>query len=88
MPLIGGKLEKLLAEQVTAGIEAEQRGRASPTWQGTLMSTQPHATTMTYDAPLAEVGAMLDDPAYRDEVMRAPRAASRGTFEIGAAPAT
>ena len=25
VPLIGGKLEKLLAEQVTAGIEAEQR---------------------------------------------------------------
>ncbi|MFC7492950.1 MULTISPECIES: DUF2505 domain-containing protein [unclassified Nocardioides] len=27
--------------------------------------------TMTYDAQLAEVGAMLDDPAYRDEVIAA-----------------
>jgi hypothetical protein len=36
---------------------------------------------MTYDAALAEVSAMLDDPAYRDEVLRATGAVT-GTFEI------
>ena len=36
---------------------------------------------MTYDAALADVSAMLDDPAYRDEVIRA-QGATRGTFEI------
>src|SRR6478609_2524359 len=36
---------------------------------------------MTYDAALADVSAMLDDPAYRDEVIRAQGGTS-GTFEI------
>ena len=36
---------------------------------------------MTYDAALADVSAMLDDPAYRDEVMKA-QGGTRGTFEI------
>lgn len=38
--------------------------------------------TMTYDAPLADVSAMLDDPAYRDEVITA-QGGSQGevTFE-------
>lgn len=34
--------------------------------------------TMTYDASPAEVGAMLDDPAYRDEVIAA-QGSLRGT---------
>lgn len=34
--------------------------------------------TMTYDAPLAAVGAMLDDQAYRDEVIAA-QGSLRGT---------
>lgn len=37
--------------------------------------------TMLYDAPLAEVSAMLDDPAYREEVIEA-QGSVRGTFEI------
>jgi hypothetical protein len=37
--------------------------------------------TMTYDAPLADVGAMLDDPAYRAEVIEA-QGGVRGTFEM------
>ncbi len=38
--------------------------------------------TMTYDAPLAEVSAMLNDPAYRDEVMAAQGgSAGSVTFE-------
>ncbi|KQW49240.1 hypothetical protein ASC77_11165 [Nocardioides sp. Root1257] len=37
--------------------------------------------TMTYDAPLAAVGAMLDDPAYRAEVIEA-QGGLRGTFEM------
>lgn len=36
---------------------------------------------MTYDAALADVSAMLDEPAYRDEVMRA-QGSVRGTFVI------
>jgi hypothetical protein len=36
---------------------------------------------MAYDAALADVSAMLDDPAYRDEVMHAQGGVS-GTFEI------
>jgi hypothetical protein len=36
---------------------------------------------MTYDAALADVSAMLDDPAYRDRVMHAQGGVS-GTFEI------
>jgi hypothetical protein len=36
---------------------------------------------MTYDAALADVSAMLDDPAYRDRVLRA-QGGVRGTFEI------
>jgi hypothetical protein len=36
---------------------------------------------MTYDAALADVSAMLDDPAYRDRVMHAQGVVS-GTFEI------
>jgi len=36
---------------------------------------------MTYDAALADVSAMLDDPAYRDEVIRAQGSVS-GTFTI------
>jgi hypothetical protein len=38
--------------------------------------------TMTYDATVAEVGAMLDDPSYRDEVIVA-QGGSQGsvTFE-------
>jgi hypothetical protein len=36
---------------------------------------------MTYAAALADVSAMLDDPAYRAEVIRAQGAVS-GTFEI------
>ena len=36
---------------------------------------------MTYDAALLDVSAMLDDPAYRDRVMRAQGGVS-GTFEI------
>ena len=35
---------------------------------------------LTYDATLAEVSAMLDDPAYRDRVMHAQGGVS-GTFE-------
>jgi hypothetical protein len=35
---------------------------------------------MPYDAALADVSAMLDDPAYRDEVVRAQGGV--GTFEI------
>jgi hypothetical protein len=37
--------------------------------------------TMTYDAALADVSAMLDDPAYRDDVIAAQGGTS-GTFEI------
>jgi hypothetical protein len=37
--------------------------------------------TMTYDATLAEVGAMLDDPGYRDEVLAA-QGAVRGTVSF------
>lgn len=38
--------------------------------------------TMTYDATLTDVGAMLDDPAYRDEVIAAQRGADGSvTFE-------
>ena len=37
--------------------------------------------TMTYDAALADVSAMLDDPAYRDRVIAAQGGTS-GTFEI------
>jgi hypothetical protein len=37
--------------------------------------------TMMYDAPLADVGAMLDDPAYRAEVIEA-QGGIRGTFEM------
>jgi len=37
--------------------------------------------TMTYAAPLADVSAMLDDPAYRDRVITA-QGGVRGTFEI------
>ena len=36
---------------------------------------------MTYDAALADVSAMLDDPAYRDEVIRA-QGGTNGRFEI------
>jgi hypothetical protein len=36
---------------------------------------------MTYDAAVADVSAMLDDPAYRDRVLRA-QGGVRGTFEI------
>src|SRR6478752_2994684 len=36
---------------------------------------------MTYDAALADVSAMLDDPAYRDRVMHAQGGVS-GTFEM------
>jgi hypothetical protein len=36
---------------------------------------------MTYDAALADVSAMLDDPAYRDRVIEAQGGVS-GTFEI------
>lgn len=36
---------------------------------------------MTYDAALADVSAMLDDPAYRDRVIHAQGGVS-GTFEI------
>jgi hypothetical protein len=36
---------------------------------------------MTYDAALADVSAMLDDPAYRDRVLHA-QGGVRGTFEI------
>ena len=37
--------------------------------------------TMTYDAALEDVSAMLDDPAYRDDVMKAQGGTS-GTFVI------
>ncbi|MBA2956086.1 DUF2505 domain-containing protein [Nocardioides sp. CGMCC 1.13656] len=38
--------------------------------------------TMTYDASLAEVGAMLDDPAYRDRVIVAQKSIEgTATFE-------
>jgi len=37
--------------------------------------------TMTYDAALADVSAMLDDPAYRDDVIAA-QGGTGGTFEI------
>ena len=37
--------------------------------------------TMTYAAPLADVSAMLDDPAYRDDVIAA-QGGTGGTFEI------
>ena len=37
--------------------------------------------TMTYDAALADVGAMLDDPAFRAEVIEA-QGGVRGTFEM------
>ena len=36
---------------------------------------------MTYDAALADVSAMLDDPAYRDDVIAA-QGGTGGTFEI------
>ncbi|MDF1603920.1 DUF2505 domain-containing protein [Nocardioides sp. YIM 152315] len=38
--------------------------------------------TMTHAAPMAEVGAMLDDPAYRDEVIAA-QGSLRGTASFG-----
>ena len=36
-----------------------------------MMATMRLTHTMTYDAPLADVAAMLDDPAYRDDVIAA-----------------
>ena len=47
-----------------------------------MMGRMRFTHTMTYDAPVAEVGAMLDDPAYRDEVIAAQGSTSgTATFE-------
>jgi hypothetical protein len=43
-----------------------------------MMGRMRFTHTMTHPAPLAEVGAMLDDPAYRDEVIAA-QGSVRGT---------
>ena len=45
-----------------------------------MMSAMRFRHEMTYDATLAEVSAMLDDPAFRDEVIAAQGGV--GTFEI------
>jgi hypothetical protein len=45
-----------------------------------MMSAMRFRHEMTYDAALVEVSAMLDDPAYRNEVIAAQGGV--GTFEI------
>ena len=47
-----------------------------------MMAAMRLTHTMSYDAPLAAVGAMLDDPTYRDDVVAA-QGGSQGkvTFE-------
>jgi uncharacterized protein DUF2505 len=47
-----------------------------------MMGRMHFTHTMTYDASVAEVGAMLDDPAYRDRVIEAQGSLSgTATFE-------
>ncbi|MVQ50932.1 DUF2505 family protein [Nocardioides sp. MAH-18] len=47
-----------------------------------MMGRMHFTHTMTYDASLAEVGAMLDDPAYRDRVIVAQKSIEgTATFE-------
>ena len=47
-----------------------------------MMGRMHFTHTMTYDASVAEVGAMLDDPAYRDQVIVAQRSlGGTATFE-------
>ena len=66
VPLIGGKLEKLLAEKVPPAW-TPSTASASPGWRGALMAKRLDHD-LTYDAPLADVAAMLADPAFREEV--------------------
>lgn len=46
-----------------------------------MMSAMRFRHELTYAAPLAEVSAMLDDPAFREGVIAAQRGV-RGTFQI------
>ena len=46
-----------------------------------MMAAMRLTHTMTYDAPLAAVSAMLDDPAFRDQVIEAQGSRGKASFE-------